>query len=114
MKMKEVEKGRTEEDCGSFVRMILLYRARPVENDVWLVKVRTWDPIVAFPNRERRGEEEGESSKPLKMKSTAEIGFIRGMRRRVRRKRRTSMAEEEDGDEATREVGCHIWDYKQL
>lgn len=93
-KMKEVEKGRTEEVVGCFVRTVVLYRARPVEYDVWLVKVRTLDSIVAFPKRERREGEEGESSKPLKRKSTAEIGFRRGVRRRVRRKRGAFMAEE--------------------
>lgn len=88
--MKEVENGRTEEVVGSFVRMVVLYRARPVEYEVWLVKVRTLDSIVVFPKRERC---EGESSKPLKTKSTAEIGFRRRMRRRVRRKRGAFMAE---------------------
>lgn len=94
-KMKEVEKGRTEEVAGSFVRTVVLYRARPVENDVWLVKVRTLDPTVAFPKRERG---EGESSKkPLKRKSTAEIGFRREVRRRRvgrKRKRGAFMVEE--------------------
>lgn len=67
-----MEKGRTEDVAGSFVRMVVLYKARPVEYEVWLVKVRTLDSIVAFPKRERC---EGESSKPLKRKSTAEIGY---------------------------------------
>lgn len=47
--MKEVEKGKTEEVTGSFVWMILLYRARPVANDVWFVKVRIFDSILAIP-----------------------------------------------------------------
>ena len=29
--VKEVEKGRTEDVVGSFVRMMVLYKARPVE-----------------------------------------------------------------------------------
>lgn len=104
MKMKEVEKGKTEEVTGSFVRMILLYRARPVSNDVWLVKVRILDSIVAIPKRETLDEE---LLKPLKTKSTAEIEFRR-MSKRVRRKRRAFMAEDED--EGTREVCCHNWE----
>lgn len=105
MKMKEVEKGKTEDVIGSFVRMVLLYRARPVANDVWFVKVRIFDSIVAIPKRETLDDE---SLKPLKMKSMAEIGFGR-MRKRVRRKRRAFMVDEEEQDEedSTREVCCH-------
>lgn len=111
MKMKEVEKGKTEEVIGSFVLMILLYRARPVANDIWFVKVRIFDSIVAIPKRETLDEE---SLKPLKTKSMAEIGFGR-MRKRVRRKRRAFIVEEEDEDEeeATREVCCHNFGDKE-
>jgi len=107
VKMKEVEKGKTEDVIGSFVRMVLLYRARPVANDVWFVKVRIFDSIVAIPKRETLDDE---SLKPLKMKSMAEIGFGR-MRKRVRRKRRAFMVDEEEQDEedSTREVCCHNW-----
>lgn len=47
--MKEVEKGRREEELGDLVGILEGKRARPMEKPVWLVRAMNEESMVALP-----------------------------------------------------------------